>query len=85
VPVPFEEIDLVVTPGIGFDRRANRLGRGSSYYDRFFADEKFRAAKCGFAFTEQVVDSIPADSTDIPMDFLVTDEEIIYFNDKAGE
>jgi 5-formyltetrahydrofolate cyclo-ligase len=80
VPVPFEEISLVVTPALGFDRKGNRLGRGGSYYDRFFTDEKFSASKCGFAFAEQVVDSIPADSTDVPVDFLVTDEEIIYFN-----
>jgi 5-formyltetrahydrofolate cyclo-ligase len=81
VPMPFEEIDLVVTPALGFDRKGNRLGRGSSYYDRFFTDEKFKASKCGLAFTEQVVDSIPVDSTDMPVDFLVTDEEVIYFND----
>src|SRR4030042_2782834 len=30
VPVPFEEIDLVVTPGLGFDRKGNRLGRGGA-------------------------------------------------------
>jgi 5-formyltetrahydrofolate cyclo-ligase len=81
VPVPFEEISLVVTPALGFDRKGYRLGRGGSYYDRFFTDEKFRASKCGFAFIEQVVDSIPVDSTDVPVDFLVTDEEIMYFND----
>ena len=81
VPMPFEEIDLVVTPALGFDRKGNRLGRGCSYYDRFFADEKFRASKCGFAFAEQVVDSIPVTSTDVPVDFLVTDEEVMYFND----
>jgi 5-formyltetrahydrofolate cyclo-ligase len=84
-PVPFEEIDLVVTPALGFDRKGNRLGRGGSYYDRFFTDEKFRASKCGFAFTEQVVDSIPVDSADVPVDFLVTDEGVVYFNNQEGE
>ncbi len=79
VPVPFEEIDLVVTPALGFDRKGNRIGRGGSYYDKFFSDDKFRAPKCGLAFTEQVVDSIPVTSTDVPVDFLVTDEEIMYF------
>jgi 5-formyltetrahydrofolate cyclo-ligase len=85
VPVPFEEINLVVTPALGFDKKGNRLGRGGAYYDRFFTDEKFRASKCGFAFAEQVVDLIPADSADVPVDFLVTDEEIIYCNNKSGE
>ena len=80
VPMPVEEIDLVVTPALGFDARGNRLGRGGSYYDRFFANEELKASRCGFAFAEQRVDSIPVTPTDVPVDFLVTDEEIIYFN-----
>jgi 5-formyltetrahydrofolate cyclo-ligase len=85
VPMPFEDIDLIVTPGLGFDKKGNRLGLGGSYYDRFFANKKLRAAKCGFAFVEQVVDSIPVTESDEPVDFLVTDEEIIFFNDRKGE
>ena len=85
VPVPYEEIDLVVIPALGYDRNGNRLGRGSSYYDRFMADDKFRARKSGLAFTEQVIDSIPVDSTDVPVDFLVTDEEVMYFNSTEGD
>ncbi len=80
LPMPFEEIDLVVTPAVGFDRKGNRLGRGSSYYDRFFANEELRAARCGFAFAEQIVESIPVTELDEPVDFLVTDEGVIYFN-----
>ena len=86
LPMPFEEIDLVVTPAVGFDRKGNRLGRGSSYYDRFFANEELKAARCGFAFAEQVVESIPVTELDEPVDFLVTDEGVIYFKGprKAG-
>jgi len=78
VPVPFEEIDLVVTPALGFDRKGNRLGRGASYYDRFFANAELKAPKCGFAFTEQMIDSVPVTEHDKPVDFLVTDKEIIF-------
>jgi 5-formyltetrahydrofolate cyclo-ligase len=81
IPFPFEEIDLVVTPGLGFDRKGNRLGRGASYYDRFFTDDKLKAPKCGFAFDGQIVDSVPMSNHDIPVDFLVTDEEILRFQD----
>jgi len=86
VPIPLEDIDLVVAPGLGFDRKGNRLGRGGSYYDRFFANTEFKAPKCGFAFAEQLVDSIPVAEHDETVDFLVTDEEIIYFKGprKAG-
>ncbi len=80
VPIPFEEIDLVVAPALGFDRKGNRLGRGGSYYDRFFTHERLKACRCGFAFQQQVVDSIPVTECDEPVDFLVTDEEILYFN-----
>ena len=84
VPVPFEEIDLIVTPGLGFDRKGNRLGRGGSYYDRFFANHELEASRCGFAFSEQLVDEVPMVSTDEPVDFLVTDGEILYFNHNRG-
>jgi len=82
VPIPFEEIDLVVAPALGFDRNGNRLGRGGSYYDRFFANEELKATRCGFAFEEQLIDSVPVTEQDEPVDFLVTDEEIMYFNRK---
>ena len=85
VPMPFEEIDLVVAPALGFDRNGNRLGRGGSYYDRFFANKELRATRCGFAFAEQVLDSIPVMDSDQPVELLVTDKEIIYFNSKKGE
>jgi 5-formyltetrahydrofolate cyclo-ligase len=84
LPMPFEEIDLVVTPALGFDRKGNRLGRGGSYYDRFFANAEFNASRCGFGFTEQLVETIPVTEHDEPVDLLVTDEEIIYFNNRPA-
>jgi len=85
VPTPLEEIDLVVAPLLGFDSKGNRLGRGGSYYDRFFANKELKAPRCGFAFAEQMVDSIPATEHDKPVDFLVTDKEIMHFNNRQGE
>lgn len=85
VPVPFGDIDLVVTPALGFDRKGNRLGRGGSYYDRFFANKELRAHRCGFAFAEQVVDSIPVTESDQPVDSLVSDKEVVYFRNLKGE
>jgi len=85
VPIPIGEIDLVVAPALAFDGKGNRLGRGGSYYDRFFANEELRAVKCGFAFAEQRVDSIPVMDHDQRVDFLVTDEEITYFDSDRTE
>ncbi len=84
VPVPFENIDLVVTPALGYDRNGNRLGRGGSYYDRFFANQKLKAFKCGFVYAEQVVDFIPVNEYDRPVDSLVTDNGVMFFNHKKG-
>ena len=77
--MPIEEIDLVVAPALGFDKEGNRLGRGGAFYDRFFANEQLIASRCGFAFAEQLVDSVPVEERDEPVDFLVTDKEVLYF------
>jgi 5-formyltetrahydrofolate cyclo-ligase len=82
VPIPFKQIDLVVAPALGFDSKGNRLGRGGSYYDRFFANRELSSPRCGFAFAEQLIDSIPVTESDVPVDFLVTDREVIYFNNR---
>lgn len=79
LPVPLEDIDLIVAPGIAFDNQGNRLGRGGSYYDRFFSHEKLRAIKCGFCFSEQVVENVPTFEHDKPVDMLVTDTSVAYF------
>lgn len=84
-PVPFQDIDLVVTPGLGFDRDGNRLGRGGGYYDKFFAHERLKACRCAFAFSEQIIDSVPVTDHDQPMDMLITDAEILHFTDRKGE
>lgn len=79
-PMAIEAIDLVVAPALGFDRKGNRLGHGGSYYDRFFANTALKAQRCGFAFAEQMIEEVPMIDHDMPMDFLVTDEEIIHCN-----
>jgi len=84
VPIPFGQIDLVVAPALGFDRLGNRLGRGGSFYDRFFANKEVIASRCGLAFAEQLVDSIPITESDQPVDFVVTDEEVIRCKGRKG-
>jgi len=76
-PVDPGRIDLVVTPGLGFDQQGHRLGRGAGFYDRFFARGGLRATRCGFCFSEQVVESIPVTEADLPVDWLVTDQQAV--------
>ena len=65
--VPLEHIDLVVVPGIAFDKDNMRLGRGHGYYDRFLSLLPNRTKTIGLAFDFQVVENLPKDSHDIPV------------------
>ena len=78
-PVPLSMIDLVVVPGLGFDDAGNRLGRGRGFYDRFLVHSEFAGSTCAVAFEEQVVEAIPADSHDIRVDMLITDQHVRRF------
>lgn len=78
-PVPLEMLDLIVVPGLVYDRRGHRLGRGAGFYDRFLSQASIRAVTCGLAYREQVVDEVPAEKHDHAIDMLVTDEETIHF------
>jgi len=65
--VPLEDIDLVVVPGIAFDKKNMRLGRGHGYYDRFLSGLPKPTKAIGLAFDFQVVENLPQDSHDIPV------------------
>ena len=65
--VPLENIDLVVVPGIAFDKNNVRLGRGHGYYDRFLCALPNNTRTIGLAFDFQVIDNLPKDSHDIPV------------------
>ncbi len=65
-------LDLIVVPGLGFDREGWRLGRGGGFYDRFLAKAK-NVKKIGLAFREQWLREIPAGAKDIRMDKVITD------------
>ena len=68
---------MVVAPGLAFDRKGNRLGRGGAYYDRFLGSEQLKATVCSLAFAEQIVDVVPVEEHDQRVDFIVTEEGII--------
>lgn len=70
-----EEIDLIIVPGVAFDRQHNRLGRGKGYYDRLLSTLK--APKIGICYDFQLLDTIPVESFDKKMDIIVTEKEII--------
>ncbi len=75
VPVSEAELDLIVVPGLVFDRFGGRIGYGKGYYDRLL--ERTDATKAAFCYSFQVVEKAQTEPHDIPMDFLVTESELI--------
>ena len=64
-----EQIDLIIVPGVAFDRNGNRLGRGKGYYDKILKQTK--AYKVGVCFDFQLIELVPTEEHDIKMDRVV--------------
>lgn len=65
-------IDFAIVPGVAYDRQNNRLGRGGGYYDRLIP--KLRCRTVGPAFSFQVLNEIPMEEWDCPVDAVVTEK-----------
>ncbi len=71
------DIQLVICPGVAFDKNGGRLGRGKGCYDYFIKELKTRVPLVGFAFQCQCLDDdLPFDYHDVPMDLVITEEGI---------
>ncbi|MFC6618515.1 5-formyltetrahydrofolate cyclo-ligase [Deinococcus radiophilus] len=69
------EVDAVVLPGIAFDRRGIRLGYGGGFYDRFL--EGYTGPKIGVTFAALLLDEVPREPHDVPLDWIVTEAETL--------
>ncbi len=68
-------IDFWIVPGIAFDKKGNRLGYGGGYYDRILSQTQ--KPVLGLAFELQIVKDVPIESTDVPVDVIITEERTI--------
>lgn len=68
-------IDLVLIPGIAFDRHGHRIGSGGGYYDRFLT--RTDAVRIGLSYGFQIIDRVPAEPHDVKMDWIITENEVI--------
>ncbi len=69
-------IDLAFIPGVSFDTHGNRLGRGKGFYDRLL--KQISTHKIGVCFHFQITDRLPAESLDIPMDEVWSENRQIF-------
>jgi 5-formyltetrahydrofolate cyclo-ligase len=77
--VRLEEIDAALLPGLAWDRRVGRLGRGAGYYDRLLGNAGWRGFACGLFFAAQEFDEVPMDRFDARLDAVVTEKEVVSF------
>ncbi|WP_277677891.1 5-formyltetrahydrofolate cyclo-ligase [Gracilibacillus dipsosauri] len=70
-----EELDLIIVPGIAFDREGNRIGYGGGFFDRYL--KGYQGLKIALAAKVQVLERIEAESHDIPIDYLITESAVI--------
>lgn len=70
------EIDLLFVPGLAYDTNGYRIGFGGGYYDRFL--ETFNGHTLSLAFSEQIIDHIPKEQHDIPVEKIITNEGSIF-------
>ncbi len=69
----FSLIDFILVPGVAFSRSGARLGYGGGFYDRLLVNKRSDAASIAAAFSLQMVDEIPLEGNDIPVDAIITE------------
>lgn len=72
-----DEIDLMIVPGVAFDRAGRRIGRGGGFYDRLLP--LYRAVRAGICFDFQCLETVPAEAHDVQVDWLITESQILKF------
>ena len=73
--ISIDEIDLIIVPGIAYDINGNRIGHGKGYYDRLLKNTN--AIIVALAFEFQIMENIPTDEHDKPVDIIITEKRII--------
>ncbi len=76
IPAKISDIELIVVPGVSFDRNLNRLGYGLGYYDKILQNIPEKVKKVALCFDIQIVDNIPVAYNDIKVDVIITESSI---------
>ncbi|HWP48905.1 MAG TPA: 5-formyltetrahydrofolate cyclo-ligase [Candidatus Limnocylindrales bacterium] len=71
-----KNVDLIIVPGVAFDKRGGRMGHGWGYYDKLLHKAKPETPKVALAFECQLFDELPMDPHDIFMDKIITEKEV---------
>lgn len=83
IPVDHADIDLLIVPGVAFDRRGHRLGYGKGFYDRALSACTGRSLAIGLAYDFQLVDELPTDAHDRVVNAVMTETKTLWFSPSA--
>lgn len=78
--VEINELDLIMVPGVAFDRKGGRLGNGAGYYDRLLQEVTPNTVLTGICFESQLCDQVIMESHDVYMDVLLTEKKNYLLN-----
>jgi len=76
-PIDMDALDIVLVPGVAFDARGGRLGRGGGFYDRFLARLHARTHTVGVSDARRIVESVPMEAHDCRTKWLVSDTNAV--------
>ena len=82
IAVPEDDVDpswadVVIVPGLAFTSAGERLGQGGGWYDKFLSNVRPSCTTIGVGFGQQLVESIPTESHDVTLDYIVTDLGVV--------
>ena len=77
VAVDSGEVDVVIAPGLAFDRSGYRIGYGGGHYDRYLRRLEPRAVRVGIGFSMQLVEEVPWERGDEQVHLVVTEQGIL--------
>lgn len=78
IPHPLNDIDLIIVPGVAFDKNGFRLGYGGGYYDSLLM--MYPKPTIGLSYECQLVDEVPRDNHDLPVGKIITENQLIIPN-----
>lgn len=74
------DFDLIIMPGIAFDKQGNRIGYGGGYYDKYISKLNNASNLLALAYDFQIIQDIESESHDIKVDFILTNKGFIKVN-----
>lgn len=75
---------LMILPGLAFDQKGHRLGYGGGYYDRYFERFGTDYIKVAVGYDFQLIDEVPYEAHDIPIDIFISDSRCIMIDNTSG-